>query len=107
MSDQTMTHLYTFLSSFGLVIFIVTFSKVYERFLQRRIKNKFLNEPNNKICFGIFITGLAIFIFIFLVNAAGYKLPHIWNLGGFAAIIGGLLGLIPFTFAKLLRKNHK
>ena len=107
MSDQTMTHLYTFLSSFGLVIYIVIFSKVYERFLERRIKNKFLNEPNNKICFGTFNTGLSIFIFIFLVNAAGYKLPLIWYLGGFALIVGGLLGLIPFTFAKLLRKNRK
>lgn len=95
----------------SLIIFIVTsfiFIKLYEKFLIKSISNKFkfFRDPNKKVYFGIFLIGLLFFITILLIKINyNVPIPFIWLLGVSSCIIGGILGLIPFSFIE--KKSNK
>jgi hypothetical protein len=95
----------------SLIIFIVTgfiFIKLYEKFLIKKMSNKFkfFGDRNKEVYFGIFLMGLLFFIIILLIKINyNVPIPFIWLLGSGSCVIGGALGLIPFSFIE--KKSNK
>lgn len=91
----------------ALVAFVYIFTGFYEKFLSKYIRNKFkfLNDPNNNVAFGMIVTGLAIFLLALLIKIMGYRISFVWLLGGFGGMVGGALGLVPFSFIENKSNN--
>ncbi len=90
-------HLLVSIIIFLGIIFI--FGKLFEKFLTKRLNRRFefLKNRNNEICFIVFLSGALFLVFILLIRMK-YSFPFIWLLGSSSLIIGGLLGLVPFSF---------
>ncbi len=103
--------LFTFLSKqllISLLIFLALsfiFMKFYEKFLLKRVK--FFKSHDKEICFGILLTGLVFFIPTLLIKmSCNISVPFIWLLCSGSLVIGGGLGLIPFSFIERKNKKH-
>lgn len=86
-----------------LIFFGITFMiiKLYERFISGKIKSKFkfLNNYNRETYFVILLSGVLFFIIIlFFKLKCNVPIPFIWLLCSSSFVIGGTLGLIPFSF---------
>lgn len=82
--------------------------KFYEKFLSKKINNKFkfLKDRDKEICFEIFLTGLFIFIIVLLIKI-NYDSPLIWLLCSIFLMIGGALGMLPFSFIKNRNQRNR
>lgn len=104
---SSLKELFGFLSEqllLSLGIFLVllfVFMRLYEKFFFKSLKNKlkFLNNSEKAICFEIFLVGMFFLGGIWLIGQY-YPYPFIWLLCSVLLVLGGALGLIPFSFIK-------
>ena len=76
-------------------------AKIFEAFLhQRLVESNFLNGDKEKIVwFEVFLVGL-ILLLLALVIKIFFNANFMWFVISFFAVIGGLLGMMPFSFTK-------
>lgn len=93
LSKQLLISLLIFLS----VVFILI--RLYEIFISKRItkKFKFFQDRNKEIPLELFLSG-GILLGLCLLIKLRYAIPFIWLLCSASLLIGGALGLIPFSF---------
>lgn len=88
----------------GIITFIVLVlivGKIYDLLFSKSIHEKItkFTDGNKKIMFDVFISGLIFFMLGLTIKPfAGY--PDTWFLCSGFLIIGGLLGIMPFSFFK-------
>jgi hypothetical protein len=93
-------------SLLAFVIFILLL-KIVTKFIENSFGKKLRQSklsPDNVVCLEIIISGSAILIPTLLIYFISQKLIFVWLLCSIAIIIGGGLGLIPFSFVKKRRK---
>lgn len=80
--------------------YIFVFTKCYERFIEKRMRNKFkfLNDRNKEVCFEVFVTGSIGFLLLLLMKIVGFKIHYFWWVMVILTSFGSVLGLIPFSF---------
>ena len=93
LSEQLLISLLIFL----VVAFIIV--KIYEIFISKKIvkKNIFFRDRNKEIPFELFLSGGILLIMCLLIKLK-YAVPFIWLLCSASLLVGGILGLIPFSF---------
>lgn len=103
--QNTLENLFTYLSKqllISLLIFLgvaFIFIKIYEIFISKRITEKFklFQDCNKEIPLELLLTG-GILLGLCLLIKLRYVIPFIWLLCSASLLIGGALGLIPFSF---------
>ena len=111
--QNSLENIFTYLSKqllISLLIFLsiaFIFMKLYEMFLSKRVskKLKFLQDREKEIPFEIFLTG-GLLLGICLLIKLRYAIPFIWLLCSISLLIGGVLGIVPFSFIEK-RKQRK
>ena len=90
------------------VITIFMFEYLYKNTLQRLIRSKilFLNNKDKEVYFAMILFG-AIYLILAGIVIPHFKYPFIWLLGSCALFVGGLLGLIPFSFKNRENRPNK
>jgi len=86
-----------------LIYFVLVFIafRIYEKKISTKLKNKikFLNNQDKNVSFEIFIIGF-LFLAISISLNFYFTIPFIWFLCSVALTIGGILGILPFSFIK-------
>ena len=103
--QNTLRNIFTYLSKqllISLLIFLgvaFVFIKLYEAFLSKKINKKFrfLQDREKEIPFEILLTG-GLLLGICLWIKLKYAIPFIWFVCSISMVIGGALGLVPFSF---------
>ena len=103
--QNTLENLFTYLSNqllISLLIFLgvsFIFIKLYEIFISKKIteKFKFFHDHNKEIPLELLLAG-GILLGLCLLIKIRYAIPFIWLLCSASLLIGGALGLIPFSF---------
>lgn len=93
LSNQLLISLLIFLG----VVFI--FIRLYEIFISRILteKFKFFQDRNKEIPLELFLAGVILLGLCLLIKIK-YAIPFIWLLCSLSLLIGGALGIIPFSF---------
>jgi|SRR3989338_2548735 len=88
----------------GIVTFIVLVlivGKMYDLLFSKSVHEKItkFTDSNKKIMFDVFISGLIFFALGLIIKPfVGY--PDTWFLCSSFLIVGGMLGIMPFSFTK-------
>lgn len=85
------------------VIFLKVITKLIDDIFDKSFKKSKLS-PDSVVCLKMVIAGFAILFPTLMVYFFLRKLIFVWVLCSIAGIIGGGLGLIPFSFVKKKRK---
>lgn len=104
---ENLEFFFTYLSSkhhLAIILWVLLgyiLSKIFEVFLhQKLLESGFLNRNKEKIVwFEIFFVGL-ILLLLALIIKFFFDANFMWFVISFFAVIGGLLGMLPFSFTK-------
>lgn len=105
--QNILTPFFTYLSNqllISLLIFLgvsFIFIKLYEIFISRKIteKFKFFQDRDKEIPLELLLSGGTLLVLCLLIKIR-YTIPFIWLLCSAFLLIGGALGLIPFSFVE-------
>jgi CHASE2 domain-containing sensor protein len=86
------------LAIFVLIFFV--FTEMYEKLLAEKMRNRFrfFRNPINEKYIVILLVGLVLTIIAILIKMSAYDIPLVWLVLPVTLMIGGLLGLVPFSF---------
>ncbi len=82
------------------IVYVFVSTKFYEKFLEKRIHNKFkfLNNRDKEVCFEVFVTGFIGALLFLLIKTIGFRINLFWWTMVILTTFGGALGLVPFSF---------
>lgn len=85
----------------SFIIIIIFSVKFYEIFFMKFVRSKIkdFGDENKNIPFDIFLTGIFLLV-VGLILDIFVEYPFTWYLCTFFLILGGLLGILPFSFLK-------
>lgn len=82
-------------AGFVLMLAVIIIAKPIDMLLSKKL---FRNE-NNRVCLGLLLMGIVLLL-ITIMSQILYKAPRVWFVLSGCLIIGGILGMIPFSFSE-------
>ena len=107
--------MFNFLSqqhTLSLVTFLVSsflFVKFYDSFLRNNLIQKlnFIKSGGNENFFVTFLCGVTFLLVVFILILLHLDYPLVWLVLSVGYILGGILGLMPYSFIKNIERPKK